>query len=96
MFIIALFIMLSIVLYIYYKVSILKTKDGLSQKYINAKARICLGSFLIFFGINQYIAYQTKLVLLISIVFVVLGALQATDGFKEAKHYKKEWQRLHP
>lgn len=96
MFIIAIFIMLSIVLYIYYKVSILRTKDSLTQRFINAKARVCLGSFLILFGINQYISYQTKLVLLISIVFLILGTMQAVDGVKEAKHYKKEWQRLHP
>src|SRR5699024_12646158 len=70
MFIFALFILISIVMYIYYKVAILKTKDKLSQKYINAKSRIFLGTFLIFFGINQYIAYQTRFVLFISIVFL--------------------------
>jgi len=96
MFIFALLIMVSIVLYIYYKVAILKTKDKLSQKYINAKSRIFLGTFLIFFGINQYIAYQTRFVLFISIVFLALGALQSIDGFKEAKHYRNEWKRLNP
>jgi len=96
MFIIALFIIFSVVLYIYYKVSILKTKDSLSQKYINAKARICLGSFLIFYSINQYLAYQTKFILMISLIFFVLGSLQLVDGYKEAKHYKNEWRRLHP
>ncbi len=96
MFIFAILIMISIVLYIYYKVAILKTKDKLSQKYINAKSRIFLGTFLIFFGINQYIAYQTKLILFISIVFLFLGVIQAIDGFKEAKHYRNEWKRLNP
>ena len=96
MFIFAILIMISIVLYIYYKVAILKTKDKLSQKYINAKSRIFLGTFLIFFGINQYIAYQTKLILFISVVFLFLGVIQAIDGFKEAKHYRNEWKRLNP
>ncbi|MEI3614922.1 YtpI family protein [Pseudogracilibacillus sp. SO30301A] len=96
MFIFAMLIMISIVLYIYYKVAILKTKDKLSQKYINAKSRIFLGTFVIFFGINQYIAYQTKLILFISIVFLFLGVIQAIDGFKEAKHYRNEWKRLNP
>lgn len=96
MLIIALFIVFSIVLYIYYKVSILKTKDSLSQKYINAKSRVCLGGFLIFFAINQYLAYQTKFILIVSLIFLVLGALQSIDGFKEAKHYKNEWRKLHP
>lgn len=96
MFIFALLIMISIVLYIYYKVAILKTKDKLSQKYINAKSRIFLGTFLIFFGINQYIAFQTKLFLFISIVFIFLGVIQSIDGYKEAKHYRNEWKRLNP
>ncbi|MBO1003387.1 YtpI family protein [Pseudogracilibacillus auburnensis] len=96
MFIFAVFIMISIVMYVYYKVAILKTKDKLSQKYLNAKSRIFLGSFLFFFGINQYIAYQTRFILFISIVFLLLGALQIIDGFKEAKHYRNEWKKLHP
>src|SRR5699024_4130956 len=96
MVIIAILIVLSIVMYVYYKVTILKTKDSLSQKYINAKAKMCLGSFLIFFAINQYIAYKVKYVLIISLIFFVLGIMQIVDGFKRERHYKGEWNRLHP
>lgn len=95
MFIFAILIVVSIVMYIYYKVTILKTKDTLSQKYINAKAKICLGGFLVFFAVNQYLAYQVKFVLIISLVFLVLGIMQLVDGFKRAKHYKGEWRRIH-
>src|SRR5699024_10891368 len=96
MVIIAILIVLSIVMYVYYKVTILKTKDSLSLKYINAKTKMCLGSFLIVFAINQYIAYQVKFVLIISLIFFVLGIMQIVDGIKRAKHYKGEWNRLHP
>lgn len=96
MFVIALLIMLTVVFYIYYKVSILRTKDSLLQKYTNAKSRICLGGFLFFFAINQYLAYQQKFVLIISLIFFVLGIMQVVDGWKEAKHYRKEWRRLYP
>src|SRR5690625_2833544 len=95
MLIFAFFIIISIVMYIYYKVAILKTKEILIQKYYNARARIFLGTFLIFFGINQYIAIQSKLVLIISIIFLVLGIMQVIDGYKRAKHYQNEWRRLH-
>lgn len=44
MLIFAILIVISIVMYIYYKVAILKTKETLLQKYQNAKARIFLGS----------------------------------------------------
>lgn len=90
----AILIMISIVLYIYYKVAILRTKDPLTQVYFNAKARICLGCFIFFFGINQYLLYGTKVSLLIGMLFAVLGGMQTTRGLKEAKHYRNEWKRL--
>jgi len=96
MFIFAVFIVISVVMYIYYKVAILKTKETLIQKYNNAMARIFLGTFLIFFAINQYLAVQIKVVLLISIVFLILGIMQFVDGFKQARHYRSEWRRLNP
>lgn len=96
LFIFPVIIVLSAVLYVYYKVAILKTKDKLTQAYYNAKSRVCLGGFVLFFGINQYIFYQTKISLLIGILFVLLGSLQTYYGLKEVKHYRKEWQRLNP
>ncbi|HLR75131.1 MAG TPA: YtpI family protein [Virgibacillus sp.] len=96
MLIFALIIVISVVLYIYYKVAILKSTDRLTQEYFNAKSRLCLGSFIIAFGINQYILYQTRLTLFIGIIFIILGGLQLNVGFKEARHYRKEWRRLNP
>ncbi|MFD1851907.1 YtpI family protein [Oceanobacillus bengalensis] len=89
-------IVISIILYVYYKVAILKSKDGLTQHYFNARSRICLGSFVLLFGINQYLFYLTTISLFIGIIFLLLGGYQAYDGFKEVKHYRKEWRRLHP
>ncbi|WP_249870879.1 YtpI family protein [Oceanobacillus saliphilus] len=89
-------IVLSAVLYIYYKVAILKSNDELTQKYFNGRARSCLGTFLLFFGINQYVFYQTQLSLFIGILFGILGGLQLYRGLMEAKHYRSEWRRLNP
>ncbi len=96
MFIFAALIIISIVLYLYFKVAILRSKDSLTQKYYNEKARTFLGIFLVSFGINQYIAIQTRFVLFISIVFILLGSYQIYHGYKAAKHYRNEWRRLHP
>lgn len=87
-------IVLSLVFWLYYKVAILKDNDKLTQAYLNAKSRICLGSFIFAFAINQYIFYQTQISLFIGIVFLILGGMQISRGFKEAKHYRSEWQRL--
>lgn len=89
-------IVISAVLYIYYKVAILKSNDELTQKYFNGKARLCLGAFLLFFGINQYVFYKTQLALFICLIIVLFGALQMFRGFKESRHYRNEWRRLNP
>ncbi|MDY0405341.1 YtpI family protein [Virgibacillus sp. 179-BFC.A HS] len=89
-------IVISLVLYVYYKVAIIKASDGLTRGYYNGKSRICLGSFILFFGINQYVYYQTRLSLFIGIVFILLGCLQLYVGIKESKFYRKEFRRVHP
>lgn len=89
-------IAISVVLYIYYKVAILRSDDELTQVYFNAKSRIYLGVFILFFGITLYIYYQTKIALFTGIIFGILGAMQINLGFREAKHYRKEWKRLNP
>ncbi|MBH0230142.1 YtpI family protein [Halobacillus yeomjeoni] len=94
MFILPLFIVISLVLYIYYKVMIIRTKDPLTQDYLNSKSKVFLGSFIFFFGINQYVFYQTKLSLFIGLLFLVLGIFQAQSGWKASKHYRKEYQKL--
>ncbi|MCM3741166.1 YtpI family protein [Oceanobacillus luteolus] len=89
-------IVISLVLYVYYKVAIVKSKDILTQKYFNGKSRICLGAFILLFGINQYFFYETTLSLIIGIIFVLLGGLQVTRGYNEARHYRNEYRRLNP
>lgn len=89
-------IVLSVVLYIYYKVAILKTKDNLKKSYFNAKSRICLGGLVLVYGINQYLFYGTRFSLFIGVVFVILGVMQFNLGVKETKHYRSEWRRLYP
>ncbi|MUV39331.1 hypothetical protein JNUCC1_03207 [Lentibacillus sp. JNUCC-1] len=87
-------IILSAVLYVYYKVAILRSKDRLTQAYFNAKSRICLGVFVAFFGINSYLLFQDRVTLFVAIVFLILGMMQLLRGFKESKHYRNEWKKL--
>ncbi|KGX89107.1 YtpI family protein [Pontibacillus litoralis] len=83
-------IVLSITIYLYFKVAILRKSDPLEQRYANSKARVALGIFIITFGINQYAFYQTKLALYISIIFIALGILQLVYGFKTTSFYGKQ------
>ncbi|WP_431804594.1 YtpI family protein [Halobacillus andaensis] len=87
-------ILISFVLYIYYKVMVVKTKDPLAQEYLNSKARMALGVFIFFFAVNQYLFYETRLSLFVGIVFLILGVLQFRLGFKASRHYQNEYQKL--
>ncbi|RYG74902.1 hypothetical protein EU245_01605 [Lentibacillus lipolyticus] len=88
-------IVLSAVFWVYYKVAILKSDDGLTQAYFNAKSRVCLGSLILFFGINQYMFYETRLSLFVGIIFLFFGGLHLYVGMKETKHYRNEYKRLY-
>lgn len=96
MIILTIVMIISIALFVYYKVAIVKNKDILTQKYFNGKSRVCLGTFVLFFAINQYIFYQTTLSLVIGLIFTLLASMQIYRGFNEARHYRNEWRRLNP
>lgn len=83
-------ILLSLVLYVYYKVAIIRSNDILKQLYLNSKGKIFLGSFILFFGINQYLYYETRIALYIAIVFILMGGAQIMYGIKNARHYHSE------
>lgn len=86
-------ILVSLVLYIYYKVMVIRSRDPLTQEYLNSKSKLFLGSFIFFFGINQYVFYQTKLSLFVGVVFVLIGVFQAHSGWKASQHYQAEYQK---
>ncbi|KAB8138282.1 hypothetical protein F9U64_05690 [Gracilibacillus oryzae] len=86
-------IVVSFILYVYYKVMIVRSGDMLIQEITNAKARISLGLCISFFGANQYLFYQTRLALFIAILFLVIGGIQGYAGWKRYRHYKSEFSK---
>ncbi|WP_079530514.1 YtpI family protein [Halobacillus hunanensis] len=86
-------ILISFVLYIYYKVMLVKSRDRLEQSYMNSKAKVFLGIFVFFFGINQYLYYETQLSLFIGILFLVIGGFQFRLGVKMTRHYRNEYRK---
>ncbi|WP_058307110.1 YtpI family protein [Gracilibacillus massiliensis] len=86
-------IVLSFIIYLYYKVMITRDHDPLTQEIKNAKARIALGTFISFFGINQYLFYETQLALFIALLFLFIGIIQGYGGFKRFNHYKHEFNK---
>lgn len=88
MLIFAFFIIVSIVFYFYYKTKQFRTQLPIRQKWYQSKAGVALGSFLGFFGLNQFFLYQTAVTYVIGGIFIVLGAMMAITNSKAARHYR--------
>jgi hypothetical protein len=81
-------IVVSIVLYFFYKVKAFRTKRVIERNWVNTKASIALGSFLLFFGINQiFLRYDSTVALVVSIIFILLGLANVILGYKMYRHY---------
>lgn len=81
-------IVISIVVYFFYKVKAFRTKRVIEKNWINTKASIALGSFLVFFGINQiFLRYDSVITLVVSIIFILLGLANVILGYKAYRHY---------
>ncbi|ENH96947.1 hypothetical protein J416_08187 [Gracilibacillus halophilus YIM-C55.5] len=93
MIILPIVIIATFILYVYYKVMINREQDPLQQELLNAKARISLGVLISAFGINQYLYYETRIALFVTIIFLFFGILQGNAGYKRYKHYRKEWKK---
>lgn len=81
-------IVISIVIYFFYKAKAFRTKAVIEKNWINTKASIALGSFLVFFGINQiFLRYDSTVALVVSIIFILLGLANIILGYKAYRHY---------
>lgn len=87
-------IVVSFILYIYFKVRIISQKDPLTMRFTNAESTNRSRYLLSTFGANQYVYYQTQLALFVCLLFVILGIIQIVYGYRLYKHYRGEIIRL--
>lgn len=83
------FITISFIAYFYYKTKQFRSTLPIRTKWYKAKAGVALGLFLIFFGINAVIIYQSAVSYIVAIIFFLVGAFEAYNNFKRAKHEGK-------
>ncbi|QOY33904.1 YtpI family protein [Anaerobacillus isosaccharinicus] len=80
------FIVVSAVLYIFFKVKYFQAKAPIEKKLISTKGNIAIGVFLVSFGLNQ-IVIATTVALVIGVIFIGLGTANVFFGYKAYKHY---------
>ncbi|RNF40845.1 YtpI family protein [Planococcus salinus] len=81
------FIIVSFVFYFYYKTKQFRATLPIRKKWYASVASVALGSFVMFFGINQLFLFQSTLTYVISGIFIVLGLGLIVYNYKAAKHY---------
>jgi Ca2+/Na+ antiporter len=84
--VLALFIVLSFTVYIFYKIKQVRSKRPMEKKWLSSKANIALGLFVALFGINQLFIYGTALSYFVAAVFLLFGIGSAWAGFKMYKY----------
>lgn len=82
-------IVVALMFYLYNKTKQLRTPAALEirHKWYKAKANVCLGIFILTFGINQFVLFADAITYIVGGIFIALGALVAYENRKRAKHY---------
>lgn len=84
----AILIIVSIMFYFFYKVKSFRTKAVIEKNWVNTKANMALGSFLVFFGLNQiFIRFDSIIALSVGAIFILLGLANVILGYKAYRHY---------
>ncbi|MGO4888701.1 YtpI family protein [Anaerobacillus sp. MEB173] len=81
------FVVFSIVFFLYFKVKFWRSNAPMEKKWIQTKANIALGVFLVSFGLNQIIYTGTWVAITVGIVFSLLGIANIVLGYRAYQHF---------
>lgn len=80
-------IVISFSFYLFYKTKYFRTKFPVEKKWLAAKASMALGSFVAFFGLNQFFINDSIVAYIVGGVFILVGGVNIWGGYKRYKHY---------
>lgn len=82
-------LIVSFFVFLFYKVLQIRTKRDVRKAYYNAMARFWFGIFLIVFGMNSIIQFQTFVTYLVGGIFITFGIINVTHFNKARKYFKQ-------
>lgn len=80
-------IILSLFLYLFYKMKQYRSKLPAERKWLASKGNIALGFFILLFGVNQLFIFQTPVTYVVSTIFIILGCINIVGGYRLSKFY---------
>ncbi|WP_411841982.1 YtpI family protein [Salinicoccus sp. HZC-1] len=81
-------LLLSLFMFILFKVREIRSKRDVQSAYFNSISRIWLGLLILSFGLNTIIQFQTAVSYIIGVLFIILGAYNIWH-FNAARKYFK-------
>ncbi|MFE8703726.1 YtpI family protein [Cytobacillus sp. FJAT-54145] len=81
------FIIVSLVFYVFYRVKAYRSKLPAEKKWISSKASIALGLFVGIFGLNQLFLNPSTVTYIVSAVFILIGGISVWGGIKSYQFY---------
>lgn len=81
-------IVATFILFVVFKVRKIRTIRDVRSAYYNSIARIWLGLFLVVFGLNTMLQFNTLVAYIIGGIFVLLGGYQVFYFNKARKYFK--------
>jgi len=80
-------IIFSLSFYAYYKMKYFRSHRPAERRWISAKANMALGSFVFFFGANQFFLYSSTITYVVGTIFLLIGGGSVWAGYRTYKHY---------
>ncbi|MBA2873799.1 YtpI family protein [Thermaerobacillus caldiproteolyticus] len=80
-------IIFSLSFYAYYKIKYFRSHRPVERRWIAAKSSMALGSFVFFFGINQFFLHSSMISFIVGVIFLLIGGGSVWAGYRAYKHY---------
>lgn len=59
----------------------------MEKGWLSGKSAMALGSFVLFFGINQFFLELSTARIIVGVLFVLFGSASVFNGFRQCKHF---------
>ncbi|MDQ0255035.1 hypothetical protein J2S74_002417 [Evansella vedderi] len=80
-------IVVSLVLFVYYKVQQAKAAGFMEKRWYSSKGSIAVGLFFISFGINAYNSLGSQIAAIVAVLFVSFGLVNVILGTRDYRRF---------
>ncbi|MEH7458828.1 YtpI family protein [Bacillus sp. JJ1127] len=80
-------IIVSFMLYLFYKTKYFRTNRTMEKGWLAGKSAMALGLFVALFGANQFFLELSTVRIIVGVLFLLFGGASIFNGFRQYKHF---------